>query len=72
MPKKQTSLAGQLLDSYQSGHSVSSLCAASGLTEEAIVVGLCAASHTYKDELQPVVDEEGCLGIQWLLVFWRA
>lgn len=72
MPKKHTSLAGQLLDSYQSGMSVSSLCADSGLPEEAIVVRLCAASQTYKDQLHSIVDEEGCLGIQWRLVFWRA
>lgn len=72
MPKKRTSLAGQLLDSYQSGDSVSSLCADNGLTEEAIVIRLCAASHIYKDDLRPAVDEEGCLGIQWRLVFWRA
>ena len=67
-----TSLAGQLLAEYVNGSNVSSIAALTGLSEQSVLIRLCAGSRVGGSNTELFVDGEGGLGVQWRYVSWRA
>ena len=72
MNSKHSSLALQMLESYNVGESVSAICMRTGLNQDAVVTRLCAASRSRCGRDMDVVSEDGGIGVQWRFVYWRA
>jgi hypothetical protein len=72
MKTTYSSLALQMLDSYNAGTPVSALCMLTGLNEDAVVTRLCAAARSWRGQQMDPLPEDRGLGVQWRFVYWRA
>ena len=72
MKSTYSSLALQMLDSYNGGLSVSEICTVTGLGEAAVVTRLCSAGRSLVGRDMDPVSEDGGIGVQWRFVYWRA
>jgi hypothetical protein len=72
MKSTYSSLALQMLYSYNGGLSVSEICTVTGLGEAAVVTRLCAAGRSLAGHEMNPMSEDGGMGVQWRFVYWRA
>jgi len=72
MNSKYSSLALQMLESYNVGEPVSAICTRTGLNQDAVVTRLCVASRSGCGRDMDPVSEDGGIGVQWRFVYWRA